>query len=162
MVKPVSYAIHDVSLVDGKISLQPTGRLELKQKPQVLNIGDFCNECGNCTTFCPTAGDPYLDKLRLHLSDQSFNDSTSGYLIHEEGIRLKRNALKCELSLKDDVYLFQSTQGQVSFDADSKAIVTFNLKNQDVKMSTRDALEMIVLYENLKENPVLIRHEVHE
>lgn len=36
---------------------------------QVLNIGDFCNECRNCTTFCPTAGDPYKNKPKFYLTD---------------------------------------------------------------------------------------------
>ena len=162
MVKPVKYDVNEIEVVDGKHITRAAGKLELKQEPQILNIGDFCNECGNCTTFCPTAGDPYLDKPRLHLSEQSFNDSSLGYLIHEKGIRFKHDAQEYELSYKDDVYLFLSTQGQVSFDADSKAIVSFKLKHQEVKMSTRDALEMIALYENLKENPLLIRHELHK
>ncbi|NQT62685.1 MAG: FAD-dependent oxidoreductase, partial [Candidatus Marinimicrobia bacterium] len=162
MVKPVKYDVQEIEVLNEKQITRATGVLELKQEPQVLNIGDFCNECGNCTTFCPTAGDPYLDKPRLHVSEQSFNDSSSGYLIHEKGIRFKHEDQEYELSYKDDVYLFHSTQGQVSFDAGSKAIVSFNLKHQEVKMSTRDALEMIVLYENLKENPLLIRHESHE
>jgi putative selenate reductase len=35
-------------------------------------LTDFCNECGNCTTFCPTAGEPYLDKPRLYLDQAEF------------------------------------------------------------------------------------------
>ena len=30
-------------------------------------LTDFCNECGNCVTFCPTSGEPYRDKPRLYL-----------------------------------------------------------------------------------------------
>ena len=33
---------------------------------------DFCNECGNCTTFCPTSGEPYRDKARLYLNREDF------------------------------------------------------------------------------------------
>ena len=39
----------------------------LRQRYQVAVIADLCNECGNCTTFCPTAGRPYRDKPRLHV-----------------------------------------------------------------------------------------------
>jgi len=35
-------------------------------------LTDFCNECGNCTTFCPTAGEPYRDKPRLYLNRSDF------------------------------------------------------------------------------------------
>jgi len=40
---------------------------------QVAVLTDFCNECGNCTTFCPTAGLPYRDKPRLYLDRQDFD-----------------------------------------------------------------------------------------
>jgi putative selenate reductase len=36
----------------------------LRQRYQVAVIADLCNECGNCTTFCPTSGKPYRDKPR--------------------------------------------------------------------------------------------------
>ncbi|MBT8106635.1 MAG: FAD-dependent oxidoreductase, partial [Gammaproteobacteria bacterium] len=39
----------------------------LRQRYQVAVIADLCNECGNCTTFCPTSGRPYRDKPRLHV-----------------------------------------------------------------------------------------------
>ena len=39
----------------------------LDQEEQVAILTDFCNECGNCATFCPTAGRPYADKPRLYL-----------------------------------------------------------------------------------------------
>ncbi len=39
----------------------------LQQRYQVAVIDNLCNECGNCATFCPTAGRPYRDKPRLYL-----------------------------------------------------------------------------------------------
>jgi putative selenate reductase len=39
----------------------------LRQRYQVAVIADLCNECGNCTTFCPTSGRPYRDKPRLFI-----------------------------------------------------------------------------------------------
>ena len=37
----------------------------VEQGVQIVNIGDVCNECGNCNTFCPTSGAPYEDKPRV-------------------------------------------------------------------------------------------------
>jgi putative selenate reductase len=39
----------------------------LRQRYQVAVIANLCNECGNCTTFCPTSGKPYRDKPRLYV-----------------------------------------------------------------------------------------------
>jgi putative selenate reductase len=35
-------------------------------------LTDLCNECGNCTTACPTSGQPYRDKPRLYLHRGDF------------------------------------------------------------------------------------------
>ncbi|MDJ0751647.1 MAG: putative selenate reductase subunit YgfK [Woeseiaceae bacterium] len=48
----------------------------LRQRYQVAVIENLCNECGNCTTFCPTSGRPYRDKPRLCLDVESSDDAT--------------------------------------------------------------------------------------
>jgi putative selenate reductase len=45
---------------------------QIDQAFQIAVLTDFCNECGNCTTFCPTAGKPYSDKARLYLDRADF------------------------------------------------------------------------------------------
>jgi len=45
----------------------------ITQEPQVANIKDYCNECGNCVTFCPSAGRPFADKPRLAISMETFD-----------------------------------------------------------------------------------------
>jgi putative selenate reductase len=37
-------------------------RLELKKSRQIANFAAFCNECGNCDTFCPEYGGPFIQK----------------------------------------------------------------------------------------------------
>ena len=44
----------------------------VEQAFQIAVLTDLCNECGNCTTFCPTAGEPYRDKPRLYLDRSEF------------------------------------------------------------------------------------------
>lgn len=36
--------------------------LEIKKDHQIANYVDFCNECGNCDTFCPEYGGPFIEK----------------------------------------------------------------------------------------------------
>lgn len=50
--------------------------LVAKQAPQVAVIADLCNECGNCTTFCPTVGRPWRDKPRLFFHRGDFETET--------------------------------------------------------------------------------------
>ena len=57
-----------------------------RQSFQVAVIADLCNECGNCTTFCPTAGRPYRDKPRLYLNREDFEEQAdNAYLITKQG-----------------------------------------------------------------------------
>lgn len=51
-------------------------RFALEQGFQTAVLTDFCNECGNCATFCPTAGAPYRDKPRLYVSQSEFEAQT--------------------------------------------------------------------------------------
>ncbi|RMF73514.1 MAG: hypothetical protein D6744_15515, partial [Planctomycetota bacterium] len=39
-----------------------TRRFEITRPMQIACYADFCNECGNCDTFCPEYGGPYIEK----------------------------------------------------------------------------------------------------
>jgi putative selenate reductase len=56
----------------GKPAVVGQERFELRQAYQVAVLADLCNDCGNCTTFCPTSGRPYTDKPRLFVDEASF------------------------------------------------------------------------------------------
>jgi putative selenate reductase len=51
---------------------------------QILHIDDFCNQCGNCQTFCPyEKGAPNIDKLTYYSSEQRFiNSQNPGFFIN--------------------------------------------------------------------------------
>jgi putative selenate reductase len=52
---------------------------------QVAVIADLCNECGNCTTFCPTSGQPYKDKPRLYLDRADFEaQDDNAFMVYRE------------------------------------------------------------------------------
>ena len=37
----------------------------MRERHQIATFQDFCNDCGNCDTFCPEDGGPYLEKPRF-------------------------------------------------------------------------------------------------
>jgi len=59
---------------DGLVQFD-TRPFAVRQAVQVLNVADFCNACGNCVPFCPTAGSPWMDKPRLHLDADGFAEA---------------------------------------------------------------------------------------
>ncbi|RCK80733.1 MAG: Glutamate synthase [NADPH] small chain [Candidatus Ozemobacter sibiricus] len=78
-IAPLEVSIYKGTRDGNAYRLEKTRTLRLTQEPQTLNIGDFCNECGNCTTFCPTSGAPYQDKPKFYLTEASWQRETNGY-----------------------------------------------------------------------------------
>ena len=42
---------------------------------QILHVDKMCNECGNCTHFCPYASEPCHDKFTIFQTDEDMTDS---------------------------------------------------------------------------------------
>ncbi len=48
---------------DGTTELaDETQTMTIERSMQIANFGDYCNECGNCDTFCPEYGGPFIKK----------------------------------------------------------------------------------------------------
>ena len=73
---PVKVDMPTLCVDGGELVVTGTVPYRCQQRIQVINIADFCNECGNCTTFCPTSGAPYREKPRVCLNKDSFDRAT--------------------------------------------------------------------------------------
>ena len=49
------------------LSVPSTNMAGLEARAQYLVLAELCNDCGNCTTFCPEEGSPHMIKPRLFL-----------------------------------------------------------------------------------------------
>jgi putative selenate reductase len=128
--------------------------LKIQQKYQVLNVADFCNECGNCTTFCPTKGSPFSDKPRFCLTEKSFNQTENGFLLQKNGVSttlLHRNGDKIMKLTKDEnEYNYSDEEIAVSFDlVDFHVIIAVKLKVLDPEIKLNKAAEMKVLIDSV-------------
>ena len=57
-----------------------------EQALQIAVLTDFCNECGNCVTACPTSGKPYEDKPRLYLNREEFDaEASNAFMLERDG-----------------------------------------------------------------------------
>ena len=61
-----------VAQAGSAVAAGPSRRFVADQRLQIAVLTDFCNECGNCVTACPTSGSPYRDKPRLYLDRTDF------------------------------------------------------------------------------------------
>ena len=70
----------------GEVVAGEPAEFRADQRYQIAVLTDFCNECGNCTTFCPTSGEPYKDKPRLYLDRQDFEaQSENAFILSRAG-----------------------------------------------------------------------------
>jgi putative selenate reductase len=96
----------------------PGGEFELKQKFQIANLADFCNECGDCDTYCPEYGGPFIAKPRFFFSEatyRQFQNYDGFYFFDPFCLKGRINGKEYLLAFNPNtrVYLWQN--GQVEF-----------------------------------------------
>jgi putative selenate reductase len=93
---------------------------EVNQQYQILHIANFCNECGNCNTFCPASGAPYREKPKFWLTTESFNNAGEGYLLSVTGNRTnlihKQKGSFATLTRLPDRYIYETDFVMATFD----------------------------------------------
>ncbi len=116
-IKPVKY------FINGKT-------FSVKQETQIINIRDFCNECGNCTTFCPTSGSPYKDKPGIYLNEDDFQKYGEGYFLNKsngiKSIKYKTGDSLYELSSFEKYFLYKTNNTEHKINID-----TFEIPGND-------------------------------
>ncbi|OFY88805.1 MAG: hypothetical protein A2236_12010 [Bacteroidetes bacterium RIFOXYA2_FULL_33_7] len=141
--------------LNGKTQLLDDITFKVEQKYQVLNIADFCNECGNCTTFCPTSGAPYKDKPKFYLTLQSFRDADKGYTISKLSdkttIIYKENKDNIHtLTLKGNEYIYETNDINVVFDFASFEVKSVEFISDKKEAGLKMAAELKILLESVQ------------
>ena len=76
-MEPVRAALPALTVNDGAVVVGESAPFVADQQFQIAVLTDFCNECGNCVTACPTSGEPFKDKPRLYLNRDDFEAEKS-------------------------------------------------------------------------------------
>ena len=71
-ISPVDMRVPRLVCEDDGLRVVGDEPFSVAQTRQILHVEDFCNDCGNCTTFCVHEGQPYVDKPRLFLTLEDF------------------------------------------------------------------------------------------
>jgi len=74
-LEPFSLQLPALVQRQGQLVAEGTRPFSVSQRVQTLNVADFCNECGNCDTFCPAAGAPYKDKPRFWIDEEGYREA---------------------------------------------------------------------------------------
>ena len=154
-VKPFEYSLKKIIVTGNNFGIKDDLNYGIYQNYQVLNIQDFCNECGNCTTFCPSKGAPYKDKPRLFLKRDDFlNDSGEGYFIYSEKgkkcIEYKHSGITEKMILLDSNYIYKNDNIEVKLNKSDLNILNVKiLNNFSGEYELKNAADMSVLLNNI-------------
>ena len=94
----------------------------MEESCQIANFADFCNACGNCDTFCPEYGGPFIRK------PQVFGDlHTWQRLKTRDGFAVSKTAGSCTIHgrIRGEAYVLtrNASSGDITF-SDRSAVVT--------------------------------------
>ncbi|MEN8123140.1 MAG: putative selenate reductase subunit YgfK, partial [Bacteroidota bacterium] len=152
-IKPVKYELPNLLASNGKLESTEGKNFEITQKYQILHIADWCNQCGNCNTFCPSSGTPYKEKPHLHLTKESFDADTEGYyyLIDEKTLFYKENNQLYTLNEFADYYQFKTDKYNLHLDKKTFSLIKHEIKEKtSYEIPLQKAAEMSVVLKGIQ------------
>jgi putative selenate reductase len=147
-IDPVTYYLQKaIQLNNGEIEIRNEGLFEVNQKHQILNIANFCNECGNCSTFCPTKSAPYKEKPKFWLTKSSFDLAENGYYNSKKNILLFKNENQIySLTKNTDSYTYETNDVIAHLNKFDLSILEVKIKSDKlIEVTFEQAAEMSIL-----------------
>ncbi|WP_462279756.1 putative selenate reductase subunit YgfK [Salinivirga cyanobacteriivorans] len=155
-VEPVSWKLQKIKVdINGEIFYIDDETFAVNQKHQILNIANYCNECGNCSTFCPTNSAPYKDKPHIYLTRSSFNEADEGYYLeHKNGLNkllFKNSGKTVSLTENDNQYIYDTDLLTAKINKHDFQITDATLKSKSSQEITlQKAAEMGIILKGAK------------
>ncbi|UQZ89699.1 putative selenate reductase subunit YgfK [Deltaproteobacteria bacterium Smac51] len=145
--KKLTQPIQKAVVKGGKVEIVTEGIQPVDQAFQIFNLADFCNECGNCAAFCPTSGAPYMDKFRVHLSKESYDNGPDGFHFPEAGLVLiKRGGEEATLKVLGNALKYSDKNMTAELDSASFEARSAGLSGGLTETSLVPAAEAAVVW----------------
>lgn len=128
---------------------------DLQQETQIIHIVDWCNQCGNCNTFCPTSGAPYKEKPHLFLNKNAFTQSDEGYFFiftdEEQTILYKAGAEIHSFAENPENYSYITKAFTVQLEKQTFEIQQISKRINDQELNLSKAVEMKVILDGARQ-----------
>ena len=145
--EPVCYPLQRAEKKGDSTVVETLGKVDIGQSYQIINIADFCNECGNCDTFCPTSGAPYKDKFKMHLTRASLEAYGEGFHLAGPGrMEAMFGGEPATLTESDGMFVYQDSEAKVELSAETFEARRVELNNGTNTKELSRAVETAVLY----------------
>jgi len=126
--RPANLSVPRLRISGGDAEILPPLVFRVAQGPQVAVLTDACNECGNCVTFCPTAGRPWRDKPRLYLHRGDFEEQEDNAFMPigsngARGLQARFGGATHQLLESDGKLRYASPAVSLDMDAETLAVI---------------------------------------
>jgi putative selenate reductase len=153
-VTPVNMHISQLSCPGGELIVSGSETFQVAQDRQIVHVDDFCNECGDCATFCVHEGKPYTEKPRLFLdkSDFGLEQDNAFYIEGRAGngtIWRREGGQESKLRIQNGTLLFEDANLSLELTTDL-SILGMALKQPfSGTFSLRGIAEMAIIFDGI-------------
>jgi len=151
VASPQSIMLPIVAYENGRLVVAGEELFKVNQTRQIIHLDDFCNECGNCTSFCVHHGKPYMDKPRLFLRRGDFErEDNNAFYIEDNTILRREGGRESKLAMGQDGVVFSNYLVRIHLSP------TFKMKEMNLKrpfggtLSLREAAEMALIFKGIR------------
>ena len=158
LVEPVDWRLPVLGCRGGGMSAAGQEEFRVEQGRQIVHVDDFCNECGNCATFCVHQGRPYADKPRLYLDQVGFClEEENAFYIEGKTIRRREDGRESRLTVEDGGFTFENEQVCLSLSPGWEISEAAVKEPFEGTLSLREAAEMAVILKGIGDSlPFLV------
>ncbi|MCB2218940.1 MAG: putative selenate reductase subunit YgfK [Bacteroidetes bacterium] len=140
-VEPQEIRLSKLVQSNGKMEVVDDGNFRIDQSPQILHLADWCNECGNCNTFCPTSGAPYKEKPPLYLNKTAFEKDDDCYYLEGDTLFYRKEGQVCKFKENNNHFEYSTPTSKISLSKNDFSILDFEIGN-DGEVDLKRAVEM--------------------
>lgn len=145
---------------DGEITPINGHQFVLDKKNQIANLADFCNECGDCDTYCPEYGGPFIEKPRFFFTEKSFHkyhryDGFYFPTAHSMRGRIEGHEYFLDFDSDKKQFLWQSSAFELCLDSDNQLVSgrALNGLSTTREINMRPFYIMRTLFDGIRNHP---------
>jgi putative selenate reductase len=153
LTSPAQWLLPQLACQGGDLKVVGSESFAVAQGRQILHVDDFCNECGNCATFCVHQGKPYAEKPRLFLQESDFAlEADNAFHMHENTLLRREGGRESRLSRQDGLLVYENEALCAQLSPD------FQVRKLTLKqpfpgtISLRQAAEMAVILDGVQKS----------
>ena len=138
--EPTEFQYPVYQLKGNQLETVEQGIFKIKDKHQIANYLDFCNECGNCDTYCPEYGGPFIKKPGFYgtLDNWKLHSAHDGFYIERgNGIdkiwgRIKKKEYYLEIDTTSDKASYQDEYLEIEIEYSTHELIKWKIVQEPV------------------------------